>query len=165
MVAFEDKTLQCIDCGESFPHTAEDQERYAGRGFTNDPKRCRPCREKRKEEVAGPAIEGFEDKSFECVDCAQTFVHAAKDQAYYAERGFTNEPKRCPDCRNKRKERARESRRRGGGGGGGGGGMDRGPRPSFEAVCAECGVTTTVPFKPTQGRPVYCRDCFRAQRS
>ncbi|MHC4609618.1 MAG: CxxC-x17-CxxC domain-containing protein, partial [Planctomycetota bacterium] len=32
------------------------------------------------------------------------------------------------------------------------------------AVCAECGVSTTVPFKPTQGRPVYCRDCYRSKR-
>jgi len=100
----------------------------------------------------------FEDKTIECVDCGQEFVHSAEDQARYAERGFTNEPKRCRDCREKRK--AQGGGRKAGGYGGGGGP----PRETHEAVCAECGVTTTVPFKPTQGRPVYCRDCFRSQR-
>ena len=96
----------------------------------------------------------FEDKSITCVDCGSEFVHSAEDQARYAERGFTNEPKRCRDCREKRKAQ--------GGRGTGGGG--RPERESYEAVCAECGVSTTVPFKPTQGRPVYCRDCFRSRR-
>ena len=100
----------------------------------------------------------FEDKTIVCGDCGQEFIHSGQDQARYAERGFTNEPKRCRDCREKRKAQG------GGGGGGGGGYGDRPPRESHEAVCAECGVTTTVPFKPTQDRPVYCRDCFRAKR-
>ena len=98
----------------------------------------------------------FEDKTIVCVDCSEEFIHSADDQARYAERGFTNEPKRCRPCREKRKAQSGS-----GGGGGYGGGA---PRESFEAVCAECGVTTTVPFKPTQGRPVYCRDCFRSRR-
>ncbi len=102
----------------------------------------------------------FEDKTIECSDCGAEFIHSASDQSRYAERGFTNDPKRCRDCREKRKAQG------GGGGGGGGGGYggSQGPRESFDAVCAECGVSTTVPFQPTEGRPVYCRDCFRAQR-
>ncbi|MCZ6697378.1 MAG: zinc-ribbon domain containing protein [Planctomycetota bacterium] len=106
----------------------------------------------------------YEDKTLTCVDCSQEFVHSGEDQARYAERGFTNEPKRCRECREKRKSRASS----GGGGGGGGGGhrpggsADRRPQREFhEVVCAECGTTTTVPFKPTGDRPVYCRDCFR----
>lgn len=130
----------------------------------------------------------FEDKTITCVDCSQPFVHSAEDQSRYAERGFTNEPKRCRDCREKRKKTggggpggARGPARRPGGSPGNeafgnrsGGAGERsfggprggtgGPRESFEAVCAECGATTTVPFKPTQGRPVYCRDCFRSKR-
>ncbi|MHB8584210.1 MAG: CxxC-x17-CxxC domain-containing protein [Thermoplasmatota archaeon] len=35
-----------------------------------------------------------------------------------------------------------------------------GPREMFPAVCSDCGQQTTVPFQPTEGRPVYCRDCF-----
>ncbi len=110
----------------------------------------------------------YEDKTISCADCGEDFIHSAEDQARYAERGFTNEPKRCRACRDKRKAEG------GGGGGGGrgfgGGGGGRGygggssQREFHEAVCAECGATTTVPFKPTQGRPVYCRDCFRSKR-
>ncbi|HSW47103.1 MAG TPA: CxxC-x17-CxxC domain-containing protein [Phycisphaerae bacterium] len=98
----------------------------------------------------------FEDKTIVCVDCAADFIHSAADQARYAERGFTNEPKRCRTCRDKRKSE--------GGGRGGSAGGAHPPRESFEAVCAGCGANTTVPFKPTQGRPVYCRDCFRSKR-
>lgn len=39
-------------------------------------------------------------------------------------------------------------------------GGDRGPREMHPAVCADCGKETTVPFKPKEGRPVYCRDCL-----
>ena len=110
----------------------------------------------------------FEDKTIVCEDCGTDFVHSAEDQERYHERGFTNEPKRCRPCRAKRKERSQ------GGGGGGGGGGDRrrfgggggggGQRPSFDAVCAACGKETTVPFRPTGERPVYCRDCYRQMR-
>jgi len=41
---------------------------------------------------------------------------------------------------------------------------NRAPREEFEVVCAECGVQTTVPFKPTGQRPVKCRDCFQKDR-
>lgn len=56
---------------------------------------------------------------------------------------------------------------RGGGygrGGGGGGGYDRGPREMHKAVCSDCGNECEVPFKPMEGRPVYCRDCFPKHR-
>ncbi len=42
---------------------------------------------------------------------------------------------------------------------GGGGGRDV-PREMHDAVCADCGKKTQVPFKPSAGRPVYCRDCY-----
>jgi CxxC-x17-CxxC domain-containing protein len=129
----------------------------------------------------------FEDKTIVCSDCGQEFVHSADDQKRYSERGFTNEPKRCRECREKRKAKeggggggggmggggGRGGMSRGGGGdrggrpprsGSGGGGSRSGPRESFEVVCAECGQTTTVPFKPAGDRPVYCRDCFRSKR-
>ncbi len=113
----------------------------------------------------------YEDKVIVCEDCGAEFVHSAGDQARYAERGFTNNPKRCRECRAKRKVRQGGSGATGEGGGRGRGGAPRrdrggggrGPRESFEAVCASCGVQTTVPFKPVEGRPVYCRECYRAQ--
>ncbi len=43
-------------------------------------------------------------------------------------------------------------------------GRDFGPREMHKAVCADCGNETTVPFKPTEGRPVYCRDCYPKHR-
>ena len=55
----------------------------------------------------------FEEKNIECQDCGGTFVHSAEDQARYAERGFTNDPKRCRECRDKRKS---QQQSRGGGG-------------------------------------------------
>jgi len=165
-MSYEDQVIVCEECGKEFVHSAEDQARYADRGFTNAPKRCRPCREERKaQEAQGDA------KTLVCEECGQEFIHSAKDQAYYTERGFTNVPKRCRTCRDKRKARARRGPARSGAAPGrrdrpgGRGYAEGGPRSeSYEAVCAECGRTTTVPFKPVQGRPVYCRDCFRAKR-
>lgn len=96
----------------------------------------------------------FEDKTIVCSDCGQEFVHSAEDQARYVERGLTNEPKRCRDCRQKRKASSGRPSR----------GSDGPPRESFKVICAECGVETTVPFKPAEDRPVYCRDCYRTKR-
>ena len=106
----------------------------------------------------------FEDKSLNCVDCGAEFVHSAADQQRYSQRGYTNEPRRCPTCREKR--RASGGGDRGGRAGGGGGGMGgaRGPRELFPATCAECGQETQVPFQPKGSKPVYCRDCFNARR-
>ncbi|HEX77400.1 MAG TPA: zinc-binding protein [Dehalococcoidia bacterium] len=48
-MSFTDKTLQCADCGANFTFSAEEQERFAARGYTNEPKRCYTCREARRE--------------------------------------------------------------------------------------------------------------------
>ncbi len=45
---YQDKTLTCIDCGADFTFTIDEQEFYASHQLTNEPKRCKPCREKRK---------------------------------------------------------------------------------------------------------------------
>ena len=45
----------------------------------------------------------MEDKTLVCVDCQQEFVFTAGEQEFYAEKGFENEPKRCPACRKARK--------------------------------------------------------------
>ena len=98
----------------------------------------------------------FVDKTLTCVDCGQQFTFTADDQEFFASRGF-GEPKRCRTCRaNRRNERD-------GGGGGGGSMAYAAPRPQrqlFDAVCANCGQATQVPFQPRGDRPVYCRDCF-----
>ncbi len=94
----------------------------------------------------------FTEKSLQCADCGKSFPFTVEEQEFFASKGFTNEPKRCPSCRS-----ARRSERFSGGGGGGG---SRGPRQMFPAVCAQCGKETEVPFQPRGDKPVYCRDCF-----
>ncbi len=96
----------------------------------------------------------FQDKTLTCRDCGQEFVFTEAEQEFYAEKGFTNMPGRCPDCRNKRKQSRRSP-----------GGFGRREREMFPATCAACGAKTQVPFKPTSDRPVYCRECFDSHRS
>ena len=105
--------------------------------------------------------QGGDDKVLKCSDCGADFVHSAADRAFYRERGFSNEPKRCPECRRTRKSSGGSGGARGGGGGGGFGG---GPKQMYPATCAACGKETEVPFQPSGARPVYCRDCFQKQR-
>ena len=88
----------------------------------------------------------MENKVLACKDCGRNFDFTVRDQQFYAQKGFTNEPGRCKECRDARKSGAPGSV----------------PRQNFETVCAECGVSTTVPFKPRGDRPVYCRACFTA---
>lgn len=84
-----------------------------------------------------------------CADCgAQTTVPF---------KPTGSRPVKCRDCFQK----DRPPRREGGGGGGRGGGGFRGDREMHDATCTRCGAKTQVPFRPTPGRDVLCRDCFR----
>lgn len=98
----------------------------------------------------------YEDKTLTCRDCGNTFTFTGNEQEFYAQRGFTNEPSRCPDCRAARK--AAQGGARGGSRYG-----DRPQRTMYPATCAECGAQTEVPFLPRDDRPVYCADCYRKQ--
>ncbi|MHB8157408.1 MAG: zinc-ribbon domain containing protein [Desulfocucumaceae bacterium] len=99
----------------------------------------------------------FQDRYLTCRDCGVEFVFSASEQEFFAEKGFTNEPGRCPECRAARKAQNR-------GGGRDGGGYNRQNRQMYPAVCASCGKETEVPFQPRGDRPVYCRDCFQPTR-
>jgi CxxC-x17-CxxC domain-containing protein len=92
-----------------------------------------------------------EDKMLTCKDCANEFVFSSREQQFFAEKGFQNQPLRCRDCRQTRRSQ------------GDGGAAAGSSRPSFSAVCAECNAETTVPFRPRGDRPVYCRTCFSAR--
>lgn len=46
----------------------------------------------------------FQDKTLVCKDCGQEFVFTAGEQAFYKEKGLDNEPKRCKECRDKKKQ-------------------------------------------------------------
>jgi len=87
------------------------------------------------------------DKTIQCSECGANFTFSAAEQEFFASKGYTNEPKRCPTCR-----QARRTQQYGGGA--------RGERRMFPAVCARCGKETEVPFEPRAGRPVYCSDCY-----
>jgi CxxC-x17-CxxC domain-containing protein len=100
----------------------------------------------------------YSDRTISCVDCGQPFVFSAAEQEVFANRGFTNDPKRCPACR---------AVRRGDRYGDNGGGTYRnyGPRQMFEVTCASCGRPAQVPFEPKGTRPVYCNDCYQKTRT
>jgi CxxC-x17-CxxC domain-containing protein len=99
----------------------------------------------------------YTDRTLTCVECGAEFIFSADDQAYHAEKGFTNEPRRCPSCR-----AVRRSQRNEGGMGGGGGYSSN--REFFTATCASCGKEARVPFQPRGDKPVYCSDCFRSRQ-
>jgi CxxC-x17-CxxC domain-containing protein len=94
----------------------------------------------------------FEDKTLQCSDCGAEFIFSAEDQEFFQSKGYTNEPKRCPSCR-----QARKLERYGSSGYGA-------RRQMFPAVCAECGKETQVPFEPRGDRPVYCSECYQKIR-
>jgi CxxC-x17-CxxC domain-containing protein len=94
----------------------------------------------------------FQDKSLTCADCSKTFTFSAQDQEFFQSKGYTNEPKRCPECRQSRKTDRQ------------GTGSYGAPRQMFPATCAQCGKATEVPFQPRGDKPVYCSDCFRKTR-
>ena len=89
----------------------------------------------------------FTDKTIVCLDCNQSFVFSADEQEFFAKKKYDNAPKRCRQCRIKRAEI-----------------KTRGTRPvETKAVCSGCGVETTLPFRPVNGKPVFCRPCFQRQ--
>lgn len=102
----------------------------------------------------------YTDKTLQCVECGKSFAFSAQEQETFANRGYTNDPKRCLECRETRRtSRSREDT---------GGGQSSGqyaPRQMFDAVCATCGAKTQLPFQPRQGRPVYCNTCFAKVRT
>ncbi len=89
----------------------------------------------------------YQDITLKCKDCGKEFVFTAGEQEFYAEKGFQNQPQRCRDCRNAKKNAAKPQ------------------REMFDAVCAKCGKPAKIPFQPTNDRPVYCSDCFAAMKA
>ncbi len=101
----------------------------------------------------------FADRTLTCSDCNTAFTFTSGEQEFHAQKGFTNDPRRCPECRSSRRQQ-----RDGYSGGGGGGGYGGGAREMFSATCATCGKEARVPFEPRGDKPVYCSDCFRSQQ-
>ncbi|MBI2287714.1 MAG: zinc-ribbon domain containing protein [Chloroflexi bacterium] len=94
----------------------------------------------------------FQNKSIQCSDCGANFTFTVEEQEFFASKGFTNEPKRCPPCRQTRKSERNTNSGYGA------------SRQMFPVTCSECGKTTEVPFQPRGDKPVYCSDCYRKVR-
>lgn len=88
------------------------------------------------------------DKTRTCVDCGEPFTFSAGEQEFFQRKGFQNDPKRCKACKAQKRVPGNGH-----------------TREQFDAVCGDCGQKTTVPFKPTNGRPVYCRACFEVRQA
>jgi CxxC-x17-CxxC domain-containing protein len=95
----------------------------------------------------------LEDKILTCKECSNQFVFSGKEQLFFAEKGFVNQPQRCRECRQARRVQTGAET----------GALRTTSRPAHAAVCAACAVETTVPFRPRGDRPVYCRSCFSAK--
>jgi CxxC-x17-CxxC domain-containing protein len=102
----------------------------------------------------------YSDETLNCTDCSRSFTFTTGEQEFFAQKGFTNKPTRCPDCRAARKATGQAGR-----GGSSFGGGSRADRQMHSATCGQCGKEALVPFVPSGDKPVYCRDCFQSRQS
>ena len=93
---YEDKTLTCQDCGQPFTFSADDQSYHAMKGFTNEPKRCDPCRQARRSERNGGY--GQSSREMHPVVCA---VCGKDTTVPFQPRG--DRPVYCSDCFSKQR--------------------------------------------------------------
>ena len=98
----------------------------------------------------------FQDRRLVCPDCGGDFIWTAGEQLFYAEKGLTHPPKRCKSCKEQKNRQLTATASSHGE-------HNASERLEAQVICAGCGTLTTVPFQPTQGRPVYCRLCFSRQ--
>ena len=102
-MTYQDRQLQCVECGSGFTFSAEDQEYHASKGFENDPNRCTTCRERRRAERGGGG--GFSGgygsrppRQMHPIVCAE----CGKDgEVPFQPTG--DKPVYCSDCHNKMK--------------------------------------------------------------
>ena len=103
------------------------------------------------------------DQTLYCRDCTRAFTFTIGEQEFYARRGLTNAPSRCPECRAAHKQSSRGQRDSFGGSSGRF--REREPRQLYSITCASCGNEAQVPFQPRGDRPVYCSACYQLQRT
>lgn len=106
-----------------------------------NPKQKKFCEGKLLELLKSGESQMSQDEKLICEECGCEFVFTAGEQEFYAEKGLGNKPKRCPECRKARKQQRKKR--------------------LYDAVCSKCGISTKVPFKPIEGKEVFCRDCFK----
>lgn len=143
---YQDRQITCLDCGQPFVFTAGEQEFYSRKGFKEEPKRCKPCREQRKVRrdsggFSSSPRPGGGNGNGNRFGYGGNGGGDVEDDIGNRRQGVTREAGRDP-------EGVRSGRT---------------SRELFDAVCASCGGAARVPFRPVAGRPVYCRDCFSNQ--
>ena len=183
MSAFADKQIKCMECNKDFTYTAAEQELHKSLGYQNEPKRCNPCREAKRQRRPG----GGRDRAAAPANGAAPAegAPAAAPPAAPApprppQQQARPQGNRPPQPQNQRGGGPQQGRRDGGRGnpprppqpprenrGGPGPGVDPGfaPREFFLAICAECGKEAQLPFKPQGDRPVLCIECFAQKRT
>lgn len=86
----------------------------------------------------------YQDKTLACKDCGKNFIFSARDQEFFAQKGFTNVPTRCRDCRDKKKKSAETALN----------------RVIYKITCKKCGKIGEMAIEPRKPNDVYCSDCF-----
>ena len=94
----------------------------------------------------------FQDKPIVCIDCNNEFIWTVGEQIFFRDKQLQNPPKRCKECKQAKNARLAAITAA----------QSSGIKQRVEVAvnCARCETPTTVPFYPSQGRPVYCRSCF-----
>ena len=89
-MSFEDKTIQCVDCGTEFVFSVEDQEFFQSKGYTNEPKRCASCRQARKSQRYGSSFGPRQMYPATCAECG------VETEVPFEPQG--DRPVYCSDC-------------------------------------------------------------------
>lgn len=155
---YTDRSIACADCGQEFTFTAGEQEFYAQRGFTESPKRCPSCRQIRKAQ-RNRGDGGSRSESYGGYSNGGGYSDSPSDSSY-GSGGYSNGGGYSSSGYSASGGYSAGGYSSGGYSGGG----ERRQREMFEAVCANCGKTASVPFRPSGSKPVYCSDCFEGRR-
>lgn len=99
----------------------------------------------------------LKDTTINCIDCGKDFVWTVGEQQFFHDKGLQNPPKRCKSCKQAKNDRIAAAQAAQAAG--------IKQKIEIEVNCHRCNAQTTVPFYPSQGRPVYCRTCFLAQQN
>jgi CxxC-x17-CxxC domain-containing protein len=89
------------------------------------------------------------DKYLSCRDCSKSFLFSAAEQSFFRDKGLSNEPKRCANCR-----LLLRSQR-----------LGLAAEQTAEVGCSGCGTPTRVPFQPNGHKPVLCNVCFHNRKT
>lgn len=86
----------------------------------------------------------YQDQTLICKDCGKNFIFTARDQDFFAQKGFTNAPTRCRDCRQKKKVTTDANAN----------------RVIYKITCKKCGKVGEMAVEPRKPNDVLCADCF-----